>query len=66
MNLNDYAADVHLANAGWWVNLETGTPIKRNVGELLMLCTSELAEAMEGIRADHQRESRLAAGGKKY
>lgn len=49
-NLNDYAAEVHKANAKWWVDLETGEPLKRNVGELLMLCTSELAEAMEGHR----------------
>lgn len=52
MGLNEYAADVHAANAKWWVDLETGQPIKRNVGELLMLCTSELAEAMEGHRKD--------------
>jgi NTP pyrophosphatase (non-canonical NTP hydrolase) len=50
MNLNDYAAEVHKANAKWWVDLHTGCPLKRNVGELLMLCTSELAEAMEGHR----------------
>jgi NTP pyrophosphatase (non-canonical NTP hydrolase) len=54
MNLNEYAAEVHKANAKWWVDLETGKPIKRNVGELLMLCTSELAEAMEGHRKDLQ------------
>lgn len=35
---------------GWWNDLETGEPIKPNVGELLMLCVSELAEAMEGHR----------------
>lgn len=38
------------ANDKWWVDLETGEPIKRNVGELLMLVTSELAEALEGDR----------------
>lgn len=43
-------AEVHLANAKWWVDLDTGEPIKRNVGETLMLITSELAEAMEGHR----------------
>jgi len=41
---------VHKANAKWWVHLETGEPLNRNVGELLMLTTSELAEAMEGHR----------------
>lgn len=49
-NLNDYAKEVHKANAKWWVDLDTGLPIKRNVGELLMLSVSELAEAMEGHR----------------
>ena len=43
-------ARVHEANKKWWTNLETGEPIKRNVGELLMLATSELAEALEGDR----------------
>lgn len=38
--------------AGWWTDLATGEDLhgKRNVGELLMLCVSELAEAMEGHR----------------
>ena len=36
--------------AGWWTDLATGEPLKRNIGELLMLCVSELAEAMEGHR----------------
>lgn len=48
--LNHIARLVHHANAKWWVNLETGLPIERNVGELLMLAVSELAEAMEGHR----------------
>lgn len=37
-------------DAGWWHDLNTGEPILRNVGEMLMLCVSELAEAMEGHR----------------
>ncbi len=41
---------VHVANHKWWIHLETGEPIERNVGELLMLVTSELAEALEGHR----------------
>lgn len=43
---------VHGANvkAGWWTDLNTGERKERNVGELLMLCVSELAEAMEGHR----------------
>lgn len=50
--LNDYAAQCHRANAKWWVNIETGEPLKRNKGELLMLIVSEIAEAMEGERKD--------------
>ena len=48
--INGLAIDVHKANFKWWTNLETGEPIKRNVGELLMLTVSELAEALEGHR----------------
>ena len=48
MNLNDYAAEVHQANQKWWRDIHTGEPLKRNVGELLMLTASELAEAAEG------------------
>ncbi len=50
MKLNDYAAEVHVANKSWWLDLETGKYKDRNIGELLMLCVSELAEAMEGHR----------------
>ena len=52
MTLNEYAAEVHRANAKWWVDINTGAPLKRNVGELLMLMVSELAEAMEADRKD--------------
>lgn len=41
---------VHQANAKWWINLDNGEPLQRNVGEMLMLCVSELAEGMEGHR----------------
>jgi len=47
---NVQATRVHEANAKWWVDLYTGEPIERNVGELLMLCVSELSEALEGHR----------------
>lgn len=51
MNMIDVLARrVHEANRKWWVDIDTGEPIKRNVGELLMLVTSELAEALEGDR----------------
>jgi len=48
--LNSYAAEVHEANKKWWADIETGEPIKRNVGELLCLVHSEISEAMEGHR----------------
>lgn len=41
---------VHKANAKWWLDLHTGEPMKRNVGELLCLIHSEISEAMEGHR----------------
>jgi NTP pyrophosphatase (non-canonical NTP hydrolase) len=50
--LNTMAADIHQRNvdAGWWTDLATGERKDRNVGELLMLVVSEVAEAMEGHR----------------
>lgn len=36
--------------AGWWSDLETGYDKPADVPKLLMLCVSELAEAMEGDR----------------
>ena len=114
--INDLVQEVHESNQKWWVDLETGKPIERNVGELLCLVHSEISEAMEGhrknlmddhlprrkmleveladavirifdiaaglgldlggayaekleynkTRADHKRENRLKADGKKY
>lgn len=52
MNLNDYAAEAHTANAKWWHDLETGERLNRNKGEMQMLIVSEIAEAMEGVRKD--------------
>ena len=49
-SLNDYAAECREANDTWWRDPETGAPIERNKGELLMLMVSEIAEAMEGER----------------
>lgn len=40
------------ANERWWQDPHTGQRVERNVGELLMLMVSELAEAMEGHRKD--------------
>ena len=52
--LNDLAHFIHRQNvlAGWWTNIQTGESIveTRNVGEILMLIVSEIAEAMEGHR----------------
>lgn len=38
--------------SGWWQDLHTGEDLhgKKNIGELLMLIVSEVAEAMEGAR----------------
>lgn len=52
--LNDLANRCHAANITWWQDLETGRPIQRNKGELLMLIESEVAEAMEGARKNLQ------------
>lgn len=41
-------------NAKWWVDLETGEPKSRNVGEMLMLVVTEVAEGMEGWRKNRQ------------
>ena len=49
-NVRDLGQAIHLLNERWWTDLHTGKRLKRNVGELLMLCVSELAEAMEGDR----------------
>lgn len=49
---NGYAERIHAGNQKWWHSLDTGEPIERNVGELLMLVVSEFAEALEGHRKD--------------
>lgn len=51
-SLNELCQIVHKLNEKWWIDLKTGERKQRNVGELLMLVTSELAEAMEGHRKD--------------
>jgi NTP pyrophosphatase (non-canonical NTP hydrolase) len=57
MAINNFAASLtlgaslcHTRNLKWWQNPATKEPIDRNVGELLMLCVSELAEGMEAHR----------------
>jgi hypothetical protein len=49
-NLVQASEVVRRRNENWWRDLETGEPVKRNVGELLMLVVSEIVEAMEGHR----------------
>jgi hypothetical protein len=50
ISFQNAAKVVRRRNEKWWIDIHTGDPIKRNVGELLMLCVSEIAEAMEGHR----------------
>ena len=50
MTLNEYALEVHEANALWWIDIKTGLPKERNFGELIALVHSELSEALEGLR----------------
>lgn len=51
-SLNEFARVCHnqAVEAGWWIDPKTGLIKERNVGEMLMLCVSELAGAMEGHR----------------
>lgn len=37
-------------NMGWYTNIETGEPLERNQGEMLLLIISEIVEGFEGIR----------------
>jgi NTP pyrophosphatase (non-canonical NTP hydrolase) len=50
--LNQLGERVHTANKKWWIDIETGEPINRNVGEMLALVHSEISEALEGHRKD--------------
>jgi hypothetical protein len=47
--LRQFFVDVHERNvkAGWWTDIESGEPKKRNLGELLILFVTEMAEAFE-------------------
>jgi len=59
-NLLLFFSDVGERNvrAGWWSELETGEPKKRNVGELLMLMVTEIVEAYDAWR-DHAPDDKL-------
>ena len=50
ISLNKIARDIHKLNESWWLDLETGEQKERNIGELLMLVTTELSEALEAHR----------------
>ena len=52
MDFNWLSETVHRYNMPWWHDPETGQPIQRNKGEMLMLIVSEISEAMEGERKD--------------
>lgn len=45
---------IHHFNTQWWLDPATGERKDRNVGEMLMLSTSELAEALEAHRKNLQ------------
>lgn len=51
--ITDMIVKCHVAawDAGWWSDPKTGLPIARNVGEMLLLMVSELAEGAEGLDA---------------
>jgi hypothetical protein len=51
-SLSDFAIDFHASNQRWWSDPATGEKIDRNMGEMIMLVTSEIAECMEGERKD--------------
>ena len=53
-NINALAAEIHNDNvaAGWWSDPYTGARIDRNMGELLMLVVTELAEAYVGVSGE--------------
>ena len=48
--LNRLSKLCHAANLKWWQDIDTGQPLERNKGELLMLMVSEIAEALEAER----------------
>jgi hypothetical protein len=58
--LRQFFDDVHSRNvkAGWWSEITTGEPKKRNVGELLILFVTEMAEAYEAW-LEHANDDKL-------
>lgn len=48
--LNAMSYHTHRLNKPFYLDIHSGLPIERNLGELLMLIVSEVAEVMEGVR----------------
>jgi hypothetical protein len=59
--MRTFFVDVHARNvkAGWWSDIETGERKKRNVGELLMLFVTEIAEGYLAWANDNERDDKL-------
>lgn len=59
-NLQTFYDDVYARNvkAGWWTDLETGQPKKRNVGELFILFVTEIVEAYQAWQ-EHAADDKL-------
>lgn len=55
-DFTDMCWAIHCFNTQWWLDPTTGQPKERNVGEMLMLATSELAEALEAHRKNKMDE----------
>lgn len=58
--LRQFFTDVNQRNvkAGWWTDLKSGEPLKRNVGEMMILMVTELAEAYKAWQAS-ERDDKL-------
>jgi hypothetical protein len=48
--VQDLVDRIYHDNLRWWIDLDTGLPRDRNVGEMLCLVHSEISEALEGHR----------------
>lgn len=49
-NLFDLMEIIRADYQRWWLDIYTGKPLDRNVGEMLALVHSEVSEALEGHR----------------
>jgi hypothetical protein len=47
--LQEIAQEIHAIHAKWWVDINTGLPLDRNVGELIALVHSEISEGYIGM-----------------